>query len=60
LILSPDNYLYQDTKGWGLFKQGKYEEALKLLNISWNSKPIYKHEIYLHLQAATNAFPGNK
>ena len=49
LDLSPDNYLYLHTKGWGLYKQGKYEEALKLLEKSWEFKPVYNHNIYLHL-----------
>ena len=31
LELAPDNYLYVDTKGWGLYKQGKYQEALEVL-----------------------------
>lgn len=28
LDLNPDNYIYMDSKGWGIYKQGKYEEAL--------------------------------
>ena len=36
LELSPDNYNYLDTKGWGLYKQGKYKEALDILQKSWD------------------------
>ncbi len=46
----PDNYYYLDTKGWGLYKLGNYKEALAYLEESWESKPIYDHEVYLHLQ----------
>ena len=52
LNLSPDDYLIIDTKGWGLYKQGKYKEALDLLEKAWNLKPIYDYEVYLHLEAA--------
>jgi tetratricopeptide (TPR) repeat protein/Tfp pilus assembly protein PilE len=54
----PDNYNYLDTKGWGLFKQGKYEEALEFLEKSWALKPVYNHGIYLHLEAAKKAVAG--
>lgn len=47
----PDNYSFLDTKGWGLFKQGKYQEALEFLDKSWALKPVYDHEVYLHLEA---------
>jgi tetratricopeptide (TPR) repeat protein len=55
LKLDPDNYIYLDTKGWGLFKQGKYREALELLQRSWALKPVYDHEVYLHLEAVKKA-----
>ncbi len=57
---SPDNYNYLHTKGWGLYKQGKYEEALKLLERSWELKPIYDPDIFLHLEAAKKAVEGMK
>jgi tetratricopeptide (TPR) repeat protein len=50
LEVSPDNYLYLDTKGWGLYKQGKYQEALELLEKSWSLKPIFDEDVYLHLE----------
>ena len=57
-VLSPDNYNYLHTKGWGLYKQGKYQEALDVLQKSWNlrrEKATYNHEAYLHLEAAKKA-----
>ena len=56
--LSPDNYNYLHTKGWGLYKQGKYKEALEILQKSWNlrrEQAVYKHEAFLHLEAAKKA-----
>ncbi|MCU0377373.1 MAG: tetratricopeptide repeat protein [Bacteroidales bacterium] len=55
LKLEPDNYTYLDTKGWGLFKQGKYQEAMELLGKSWSLKPVYDHEVYLHLEEVKKA-----
>jgi hypothetical protein len=49
-----------DTKGWGLYKQKKYKEALELLEKSWDLKPYYDHELYLHLEAAKKAVAGQK
>ena len=60
LQLSPNDFLYVDTKGWGFFKQGKPEEALELLERAWTSRPIYSHEIYLHLEAAKKAVANLK
>lgn len=60
LTLSPDNYQYLDTKGWGLYKQGKFKEALELLEKSWEIKPVYDHGIYLHLEEARKAVAGKK
>ncbi|MFM2343752.1 MAG: hypothetical protein RLZZ210_360, partial [Pseudomonadota bacterium] len=34
-----ENYAYQDTMGWVLFKQGKFEQARKWLEQSWNTQP---------------------
>jgi tetratricopeptide (TPR) repeat protein len=55
LGLSPDGYNLVHTKGWGLYKQGKYKEALELLEKSWDLKPMYDHEIYLHIQEVKKA-----
>jgi tetratricopeptide (TPR) repeat protein len=63
LKLRPDNYNYLHTKGWGLYKQGKYQEALDILQKSWDLRmknAVYYHEAYLHLEAAKKAVAGLK
>jgi len=55
LELNSDNYLYLDTKGWGLYKQGKFKGALEFLEKAWNSKLTYNHDVFLHLEAAKKA-----
>jgi len=61
LKLRPDLKWYLlDCKGWGLYKKGKYEEALKALEGCWNSRVYYQHSIYLHLEAAKKAAAGLK
>jgi len=49
LKLEPDNWYYLDTKGWGLYKQGRYEESQKILNGSWHLRPYYNHAGYQHI-----------
>jgi tetratricopeptide (TPR) repeat protein len=61
LDLRPDNFAYMGTKGWGLFKQGKYEEALNLLQKSWDLSPSYSSsKIYLHLQEVKKVISNKK
>jgi tetratricopeptide (TPR) repeat protein len=58
LQTSPDNYIYLHTKGWGLYKQNKYNEAYEILKKSWDlrmEKAVYNHEAFLHLEAAKKA-----
>ena len=55
-----EEFYYADCKGWGLYKQGKYDEALELLQRSWDVRPIYDHDVYLHLDAAKKAVVGQK
>jgi tetratricopeptide (TPR) repeat protein len=59
LEMDPGNYSYLDTKGWGLYKQGKYNEALAILEKSWELKPVYDHELFLHLEEARKAVADN-
>ena len=59
LAINPDYYI-PDTKGWGLFKLGKYKESLELLEKAWELKPLYDHGIYLHLQEARKAVAGQR
>lgn len=63
LQLSPDNYEYLDTRGWILYLQGKYQEALEVLQKSWDLRmknAVYSHEGYLHLEEAKKAVAQNK
>jgi tetratricopeptide (TPR) repeat protein len=63
LELRPDYYIYLNTKGWGLYKQGKYKEALETLQKSWDlrkEKAIYDHDAFLHLEAAKKAVTEQK
>lgn len=56
----PEDYYYMDTKAWGLFRQEKYTEALDLLEKAWTLKPVYNHELYLHLEAVKKAVAGQR
>jgi tetratricopeptide (TPR) repeat protein len=63
LELRPDSYGVLSLKGWGLYQQGKYKEALELLQKSWDmrmQKSIYNHTAFLHLEAAKKAVAGLK
>jgi tetratricopeptide (TPR) repeat protein len=63
VISQPDNYSFLHCKGWGLYKQGKYQEALEILQKSWDlrrEKAIYNHEAFLHLEAAKKAVANQK
>lgn len=63
LKILPDNYRFLDTKGWGLYKQGKYKEAFDVLQNSWNLRmknALYDHEAFLHLEAAKKAVANQK
>ncbi len=51
----PDNSYFLHTKGLGLYKQGKYQEALEILQKSWDLRmehARYNHEASLHLEDA--------
>jgi AraC-like DNA-binding protein/tetratricopeptide (TPR) repeat protein len=57
LKLDPENYIYMDTKGWGLLKQGNYEEATKILTKASELDiiPDHRYSVFLHLEAAKKA-----
>ncbi len=60
---SPDDYNFLHTKGWGLFKQGAYKEALDILQKSWDLRmqnAIYNHTAFLHLGEAKKAVSSQK
>lgn len=54
LEMDPDNYWYLDIKGWGLYKQSRYKEALAVLTDAWAKRTYYDHEVFLHLQEVQN------
>ncbi len=56
----PDDWYYLDTKGWGLYKQGKYETALKVLKDAWEIRPFFDFEGYQHIQEAEQALANQK
>ena len=47
-----DYYNYLDQKGWGLYKQGKYSEALPIIEKAWNEAPFKLYTINYHLEMA--------
>ena len=55
LELNPGDFHLIYTKGWGLYKQGKYEEALQLLEKSWEIRTIDDHIMYSRIEAAKKA-----
>ena len=59
-VLGLDEFYYTGCKGWGLYKQKKYDEALELLQRSWDARPIYDHDAFLHLEAAKKTKDGQK
>jgi tetratricopeptide (TPR) repeat protein len=60
LQLNPGRYSSFHWEGWGLYKQGKYDKALKLIEKADSLKPQYNHTLYLHLEAARKAVAGMK
>jgi tetratricopeptide (TPR) repeat protein len=63
LASSPDIYYMLHTKGWGLYKQEKYQEAKDILTKSWDLRmkyAIYNHDANLHLKEAKKAAAGLK
>jgi tetratricopeptide (TPR) repeat protein len=47
----PDDYNYLDTKGWGLYKQGRNTEALEFLEKSDSiTKPRYRYINKNHIE----------
>jgi len=55
LETEPDNYYFLVTKCSGLYKQGQFEESLEILNKSWEARPLYNHDHYLHIQEVEKA-----
>ena len=61
LKLSPDYaWLFLDCKGWGLYKKGKYTEALEVLEKCRNISLTYQHDVFLHIEAVKKALAVQK
>jgi tetratricopeptide (TPR) repeat protein len=61
--IKSENYFILDVKGWGLYKKGKYQEALETLEKSWDLRmknAIYDYEAFQHLEAARKAVAEQK
>jgi len=57
--LDPEAYNIVHTWGWGLYKSGRYEEALKALYRSRELRNIYDLLIEGHIEATEKALAGN-
>jgi tetratricopeptide (TPR) repeat protein len=60
LTLIPDSWAMLDTKGWGLYKQGKYQEALKVIQKADSIKPFYSQDVFMHLEAVKKTLASQK
>lgn len=61
LNLDSDNYLLLDSKGWGLYKKGRYKEALDVIQKSWDLRlqnARYDHAAYLRMEEVKKAAAG--
>jgi tetratricopeptide (TPR) repeat protein len=57
---NPDDEFVIQLKGWGLYKQGKYKEALQLLEQMWERSKGFNFDLYAHLEATKKAVAGLK
>jgi hypothetical protein len=55
-----DYFNYSDTKGWGLYKQGSYQEALEVLQKTLDEAPYKLYSIKSHLEEVKKAIADNK
>ena len=61
LKIEPDNWDFMDTKGWGLYKLGKFKESLEVLKKSIElRKPYYNYNTMLHIEEVKRAMAGQK
>lgn len=51
---------YLDTKGFGLFKYGRHNEALEVLEKAWNEVPFKMYFIKSHLEEVKRAIGSQK
>ena len=61
LNIEPDYWDFMNTKGWGLYKLGKYKEALEVLEKSIELNiPYYSYAISQHVEEVKKAVAGQK
>lgn len=60
LKIYPESATYLHTKGKGLYKLGKPEEALELFKKAWDLQYYYYHDHYLDIQEAKQALARQK
>jgi tetratricopeptide (TPR) repeat protein/TolB-like protein len=60
LKFKPNSIIYLGNKGLGLYKQGKYREALEVLEKSWNLSPVYNYDAYQLLEKVRKAAVDQK
>lgn len=59
----PDDFRFMHIKGWGLYRQGMQQEALELLQKSWDlrmQKSVYDRTAYLHIEEVKKACSNSK
>jgi AraC-like DNA-binding protein/tetratricopeptide (TPR) repeat protein len=59
----PDDFEFLHIKGWGLYKQGSQQQALELLQKSWDLRTrysVYDHTAYLHLEEVKKSMANTK
>jgi len=54
------DFVYLDSKGWGLYKGGKYPEALNILEKSDSLKTYDNAELSFHLEEVKKALGRRK
>lgn len=59
VLLDPETYNIVDTWGWGLYKSGRYEEALVALHKSRDLRSLYDPLIEKQIRATEKALAGN-
>lgn len=52
-------YEYLNTKGWGLYKQGKNKEALEIIQKAWDEAPFKLYSIRSHLEEVKKTVAGH-
>jgi hypothetical protein len=50
-----DYYNYLDEKGWGLYKQGRFNEALAVSEKAWNEAPFKLYSLRFHYEEVKKA-----